>query len=70
MALEHKIYNEDGTFTIRDFTPDELAQQAKDIEEAEAIKAAEAKQATALATATTKLTALGLTAADLKALGL
>ena len=46
MALKHKTYNEDGTFTVRDYTADELAQQAKDIADAQAIEAAIAKVAT------------------------
>jgi hypothetical protein len=58
------------TITERDFTEAELAQQAKDVaneeqRQAELLAAQEAKAA-----AEAKLEALGLTADDLKALGL
>lgn len=59
---------------MREYTEAEYAQNAKDIADAAAIKAeedAKAEQAAALkATASAKLEALGLSADDLKALGL
>jgi hypothetical protein len=59
MALKEKTYNDDGTFTIRDFTPEELEQQAKDVAEAQAKQAAITQEATAKAAL---LKRLGLTA--------
>lgn len=65
---EHNV--EIGEIIERDMTAEELAQVSLDIEKAQAfqakLEAEEAKRFTALA----KLAALGLTADDLKALGL
>ena len=59
-----------GEEIIRELNVEELAQNKIDVAEQEA-KTAEAEQAkTDKATATAKLEALGLTADDLKALGL
>jgi hypothetical protein len=63
-----------GDVTEREFNADELSQQEIDqaaFEAAEAIRLAEAEaRAEAKATAQAKLAALGLTVADLEALGL
>lgn len=60
----------DGTIIERDLTEQELAQiEADKITEAERVARLEAK-AQAKATAQAKLAALGLTVADLEALGL
>jgi hypothetical protein len=68
-----KLYHQEGD-EVREFTADEYAQRDLDIAAAIAAKtlqdAAEGKEAAALATATAKLAALGLTVTDLKALGL
>jgi hypothetical protein len=68
-----KLFIQDGE-EMREYTAAEYAQAAKDVADALAAKtlqeAAEAKEAAALATATAKLAALGLTVTDLKALGL
>ncbi len=55
---------------IRDMTPEELAQFKKDKEATEARIELMAQKAKAKAAAEAKLAALGLTADDLKALGL
>jgi len=59
---------------MREYTEAEYAQNAKDIADAQAIKAEEdakaAEAAATRATALAKLEALGLTEDDLKALGL
>jgi hypothetical protein len=66
-----KIVNaETGEETLRDMNTEELAQLAKEIADREAIEAIEAKAAADKAAAGAKLAALGLTADDLKALGL
>jgi len=66
----HKIYQGDGTFIERPFTDEEMIvweiDQADEVARKGAIVEAAAKKAAAEA----KLTALGLTADDLKALGL
>jgi hypothetical protein len=51
-------------------TPEELAQHQKDLANAEAEQIKKQEKADAKAAAEAKLTALGLTADDLKALGL
>lgn len=58
------------TITERDFTEAELAQQAKDLENEQLRKAELQAKAEAKAAAEAKLEALGLTADDLRALGL
>lgn len=66
----HKIYQGDGTFIERPFTDEEMViwekDQADEVARKEAIVEATAKRTAAEA----KLAALGLTADDLKALGL
>ena len=70
-TLQVKIVDaETGQETLRDMNAAELAQLAKDVAEREAIEAAEANAAAKKAGAQAKLEALGLTADDLKALGL
>ena len=59
-----------GETIERPMNADELAQWELDKAESEAKKQAEAEKATAKAAAETKLAALGLTADDLRALGL
>jgi hypothetical protein len=54
----------------RDMTSEELAQHQKDLANAEAEQIKKQEKADAKAAAEAKLTALGLTADDLKALGL
>jgi hypothetical protein len=71
MTTEISIVNgETGEQIVREMNAEELAQHAKDQAEAaeKAAKKAEAEAAKEVATA--KLTALGLTTDDLKALGL
>jgi hypothetical protein len=65
-----EVNAETGEETLRDMNATELAQLAKDVAEREALEAAEAKAAADKAAAGAKLAALGLTADDLKALGL
>ena len=66
-----KIHNATtGEVIERDMTADELAQWEADKAEAEAKVQAEITKSAAKAAAESKLTALGLTADDLKALGL
>ena len=65
-----EVNAETGEETLRDMNAAELAQLAKDVAEREAIEAAEAKADSDKANAAAKLEALGLTANDLKALGL
>jgi hypothetical protein len=65
-----EVNAETGEETLRDMNAAELAQLAKDVAERETIEAAEAKAAADKAAAGAKLAALGLTADDLKALGL
>ncbi len=71
--MTEKMYIQDGE-EKREFTDEEYAQHAKDIQDAklrdDAIKAEEAKAEADKAAAQAKLAALGLTADDLKALGL
>ena len=66
----HKIYQGDDTFIERPFTDEEMIvwerDQADEVARKEAIVEAAAKRAAAKV----KLAALGLTADDLKALGL
>jgi hypothetical protein len=59
-----------GEIIEREMTSEELAQLAIDQTNLQAQKQAEAQTETAKAAATAKLAALGLTADDLKALGL
>jgi len=71
MTIEISIVNgETGEQIVREMNAEELTQYAKDQAEAaeKAAKKAEAEAAKEVATA--KLTALGLTTDDLKALGL
>jgi hypothetical protein len=66
-----KIVNsETGEETLRDMNAAELAQLAKEVAEREALEQAEAEAQAKKAAAEAKLAALGLTADDLKALGL
>jgi len=64
--LIHRIYAEDGTFTDRPFTDEELKvyEQSKKNQESEKAAIQSAKDA-----ASAKLNALGLTVDDLKVLG-
>ena len=68
--LIHTIYQEDGTFIQRPFTEEELLiweqDEANRIAKLNAIAETQAKKAAAEA----KLAALGLTAEDLRSLGL
>jgi hypothetical protein len=59
-----------GEETLRDMNATELAQLAKEVAEREALEQAEAEAQAKKAAAEAKLEALGLTAGDLKALGL
>ena len=59
-----------GEYTSREINDAELAQYEKDILTAEAEKQLEATKAAAKAQAEAKLAALGLTSADLAALGI
>jgi hypothetical protein len=61
---------ETGEETLRDMNATELAQLAKEVLEREASEQAEAEAQAKKAAAEAKLEALGLTAGDLKALGL
>jgi len=71
MIPKIEIHNiETGEITSRDMTADELAQYEKDKLTREAEKQLAADKAAAKLAAEAKLTALGLTADDLKALGL
>jgi len=65
-----EINCETGKEILRDMTSEELAQQAKDKVAADLFDAEIAIQENKRATAQAKLAALGLTADDLKALGL
>tara|TARA_R110000868_G_scaffold340516_1_gene601175 strand:- start:13 stop:222 length:210 start_codon:yes stop_codon:yes gene_type:complete len=60
----------DGTIIERKFTAEEKAQNAKDLAEAEAKEAAKLKAIADREAAQVKLAALGLTADELKVLGL
>ena len=60
----------DGTTVERDFTAEEKAQNAKDLAKAEAKEAAKLKAIVDREAAQAKLAALGLTADELKVLGL
>jgi hypothetical protein len=64
------IFNSDGEVIAREMTSDELAQWEADKAQAEAELEAKNQAALAKAAAEAKLAALGLTADDLKALGL
>jgi hypothetical protein len=68
----HEVNCETGEETVRPFTAEELAQRAKDVEAfatKEAEREAEAQaQADAKASALAKLTALGLTEEEAKAI--
>ena len=59
-----------GEETLRDMNAAELAQLAKEVAEREALEQAEAEAEAKKAAAEAKLAALGLTADDLRALGL
>ena len=59
-----------GEETLRDMNAAELAQLAKEVAEREALEQAEAEAQAKKSAAEAKLEALGLTADDLKALGL
>ena len=65
MTMQHKIYNEDGSFIIRDFTIEEQAQQVKDTAEHEQKLAAQTK---AEADKAALLAKLGITADEAKLL--
>ena len=68
-----KLFKQVGD-EVTEFTAEEYAQRAKDVAEAKALAVEKAKaeeeNAIAKAAAEAKLTALGLTTDDLKALGL
>ena len=64
-----KKYHQDGD-DIREYTEAEYAQAATDLAAAQVLTDKAAQVATDKASATAKLEALGLTANDLKALGL
>jgi hypothetical protein len=66
----HKIYQGDGTFIERPFTDEEMIVWEKDQADEIARKQAIVETASKKAAAEAKLAALGLTAEDLKALGL
>lgn len=66
----HRIYQQDGSFIDQPYTDEEMAQLEKDKLAIEKLKAEEADRLAAKAAAEAKLAALGLTADDLKALGL
>jgi hypothetical protein len=69
--LQEKIVNvETGETTYRNYTDEEMAEAAAAQAEAEARQAELQAQIEAKAAAEAKLEALGLTAEDLKALGL
>jgi len=65
MKPQIKIYNEDGTFIVRDFTKEEEAQQIKDTQELEQILSNQAK---AEADKAALLAKLGITADEAKLL--
>lgn len=66
-----QIHNvETGEVIEREMNPEELAQYQKDQTEAELAASKQAEAEAAKEAATAKLSALGLTADDLKALGL
>jgi hypothetical protein len=64
------IFNSNGEVIEREMNPDELAQWEADKAQAKAELEAKNQAALAKAAAEAKLAALGLTADDLKALGL
>lgn len=66
--IEHDIFT--GETVLREMTKDELAQQEIDRTNAEKLKTQDAAFDAAKIAAQAKLQALGLTANDLKALGL
>ena len=66
----HKIYQGDDTFIERPFTDEEMVVWEKDQADEVARKEAIVEAAAKRAAAEVKLAALGLTADDLKALGL
>jgi hypothetical protein len=59
-----------GEIIVRDYTVAELAEVEKAIEQEEVVKALKAEAVAKKAAAEAKLTALGLTTDDLKALGI
>ena len=65
MTMQHKIYNEDGSYIICDFTKEEEAQQVKDTAEYEQKLAAQTKAAADKAALLAKL---GITADEAKLL--
>ena len=65
-----EVNAETGEEVLRDMNAAELAQLAKEVAEREALEQAQAEAQAKKATAEAKLAALGLTADDLKALGL
>ena len=66
----HRIYQQDGSFIDQPYTDEEMAQLEKDKLTIQKLKQEEADRLSAKADAEAKLAALGLTADDLKALGL
>jgi len=66
----HRIYQADGTYIDRPYTEEEIEQAVKDKEDADAKIQANIEFEAKKAAAQAKLAALGLTADDLKALGL
>jgi hypothetical protein len=68
MTQEHNVQTDE--VVIREMTDVEFLQYQKDMETSEKILSAQQESAAAKAAAEAKLTALGLTADDLKALGL
>ena len=65
-----EVNAETGEEVLRDMNAAELAQLAKEVAEREALEQAQAEAQAKKAAAEAKLAALGLTADDLKALGL
>ena len=65
MTMQHKIYNEDGSYIIRDYTKEEEAQQVQDTAEHEQKLAAQIK---AEADKAALLAKLGITADEAKLL--
>ncbi len=69
--LQEKIIDlATGEETLRDYTPEEMAEVAEAEAEAQALAQQQAQLETAKIAAQAKLAALGLTTNDLKALGL
>jgi hypothetical protein len=70
MTNVNEVWADTGVVVERDYTPQELAQREADAKEYAETKAKEDADKAAKEAAQAKLVALGLTADDLKALGL